>query len=84
MSNNYKKRRDEEVEQKPFLVQLTEFLDVIGKHGIGVAMVGMGLLFVLFMHPESNSWQNITAYVVAIPAIIFGAFVEYKKLTKQN
>jgi len=83
MSNKrYNKRRStqDEPEGKPFLEQLTEFLDVVGKHGIGVAMVGLGLLFVLFIHPESNSWQNIVAYVVAIPAIVFGAYIEYRKL----
>ena len=34
-----KKSNEEEIEQKPFLVQLTEFIDVVGKHGIGVTMV---------------------------------------------
>jgi hypothetical protein len=67
-------------EDKPFLEQLTEFIDVVGKHGVGVTMVALCLLFVLFMHHESNSWQNIVAYIVAIPAIIFGAYIEYRKL----
>ncbi|MCK4808430.1 MAG: hypothetical protein KAS90_02295 [Candidatus Aenigmarchaeota archaeon] len=80
-NRNYRKRPiEDEVEGKPFLEQLTEFLDVAGKHGIGVTMVVLSLLFVLFIHPESNSWQNIVAYIVAIPAIIFGGYVEYKKL----
>lgn len=75
-----KKSNEEEIEQKPFLVQLTEFIDVVGKHGIGVTMVGMGLLFVLFMHPNTNSWQNIIAYIVAIPSIMFGTYIEYIKI----
>lgn len=79
-----KRAKKEPVEQKPFLVQLTEFLDVVGKHGIGVAMVGMGMLYVLFIHPESNSWQNIVAYSIAVPAIIFGAYMEYRKISKEK
>ena len=79
-SNNKKRSTHEGPEGKPFLEQLTEFIDVVGKHGVGVAMVALCLLFVLFMHPESNSWQNVVAYIVAIPAIIFGAYIEYRKL----
>ena len=69
-----------EPEGKSFLEQLTEFLDVVGKHGVGVTMVGLGLLFILFIHPDSNSWQNIIAYIVAVAATIFGAYIEYRKL----
>jgi len=68
-------------EIKPFLVQLTEFIDVVGKYGIGVAMVGMSLLYILFVGPSQKMSINVgLAYVVAFGSLIFGSYVEFMKL----
>lgn len=67
-------------QEKSFLEQLTEFIDVVGKHGIGVALVAMSSLYILFIHPQNTDWQSILGYIAAFPSLVFGCYLEYKKL----
>lgn len=66
--------------EKSFLEQLTEFIDVVGKHGIGVALVAMSTLYIFFVHPEGMTWQAILGYFAAFPSLAFGCYIEYKKI----
>lgn len=81
MSNGKKKVYGEE---RPIIDQLTDFIDVVGKHGIGVALVAMSALYIFFYHPFTDPLQIIIGYIIAIPALIFGCWLEYKKLAKKG
>jgi len=59
---------------------LGNILEIVGRNGVGVAMVVMGLLFILFIHPVDNSWQNMVAYIAAAFALLFGAYIVWMKI----
>lgn len=78
------KYNEEYEEERPFLDQLTDFIDVVGKHGIGVALVAMSALYIFFYHPFTGIWELGIGYAVAIPSLCFGCWLEYRKLAKKG